>query len=145
MKQKTPKPQTRVLATNRLARYKYKLDGGSILCGVAIPGHLVKAVKDSKATIRDAYCVVQDGALVAHNFVVEGHSFTLKLLVSSKELVQMSEHLEEKGTAIVPIELISTKGWVKLRVSFASGKKKHDKRQAEKEKDAKKRVREATI
>jgi SsrA-binding protein len=135
------KVETKTLHVNRVARMKYSFEGSTwMTCGVVLSGPDVKLAKDGQISVRDGYCAPSDGALWLHNATVGKDRKSLKLLVSKKEFDRTVDELETPGATVVPVEVIEVAGWVKLKVAVVHGRKKHDKRQYEKDKDEKKKV-----
>ena len=139
--------ESKVNIRNKKARFEYHLmdefTAGMCLCGTEI-----KSIRLSKASILEAYCVVVRGEVFIRNMHIteyENGSFynhkprsDRKLLLNRKEIHKIEKFLQVKGNTLIPLKMyISEKGWVKLQIACALGKKLHDKRQDMKEKDAK--------
>lgn len=139
--------ESKVNIRNKKARFEYHLmdefTAGMCLCGTEI-----KSIRLSKASILEAYCVVVRGEVFIRNMHIteyENGSFynhkprsDRKLLLNRKEINKIEKFLQVKGNTLIPLKMyISEKGWVKLQIACALGKKLHDKRQDMKEKDAK--------
>jgi len=132
---------------NKHAKFDYEwLD--TYTAGLQLVGTEVKSIRMGKASIAEAYCYMTGGELFIKGMNVtewsHGNIFNhdpireRKLLLSKRELDKIDKALKDQGTTIVPTKLfISEKGWIKLNIAVAKGKKNYDKRQSLKEKDAK--------
>lgn len=132
---------------NKSAKFDYEwLD--TYTAGLQLVGTEVKSIRMGKASIAEAYCYMTGGELFIKGMNVtewsHGNIFNhdpireRKLLLSKRELDKIDKALKDQGTTVVPTKLfISEKGWIKLNIAVAKGKKNYDKRQSLKEKDAK--------
>ncbi|MGB1735173.1 MAG: SsrA-binding protein SmpB [Schleiferiaceae bacterium] len=132
---------------NKRAKFDYEwLD--TYTAGLQLVGTEVKSIRMGKASIAEAYCYMTGGELFIKGMNVtewsHGNIFNhdpireRKLLLSKRELEKIDKALKDQGTTVVPTKLfISEKGWIKLNIAVAKGKKNYDKRQSLKEKDAK--------
>jgi SsrA-binding protein len=130
---------------NKRARFEYHLLE-TFTAGIRLSGTEIKSIRNGKASILEAYCVIQDSEIFIRNMHVseyENASFyshkpraDRKLLLNRKEIHRIKKHLLIKGNTMVPLKLfLSEKGWLKVEVALAQGKKLHDKRQDLKAKD----------
>jgi SsrA-binding protein len=130
---------------NKRARFEYFIDE-EFIAGIVLAGTEIKSIRNGKASIIESYCVVTDGELFIRNMYIapyENASFYThktrgdrKLLLNKKELTRIEKFLKVKGNTIVPLKLfLSEKGWLKVQIACARGKKLHDKREDLKEKD----------
>ena len=132
---------------NKRAKFDYEwLD--TYTAGLQLVGTEVKSIRMGKASIAEAYCYMSEGEMFIKGMnVTEWSHGTIfnhdpirerKLLLSKRELDKIDKALKDQGTTVVPTKLfISEKGWIKLNIAVAKGKKNYDKRQSLKEKDAK--------
>jgi len=132
---------------NKRAKFDYEwLD--TYTAGLQLVGTEVKSIRMGKASIAEAYCYMSEGEMFIKGMNVtewsHGNIFNhdpireRKLLLSKRELDKIYKALKDQGTTVVPTKLfISEKGWIKLNIAVAKGKKNYDKRQSLKEKDAK--------
>ncbi|MFN9688604.1 MAG: SsrA-binding protein SmpB [Bacteroidota bacterium] len=130
---------------NKRARFEYQfLD--SLEAGVMLTGTEVKSVRGGKVNLSDAYCLFERGELFIRNlYITEYENGTYynhdarrirKLLLQKKELKKWEKRVTEKGLTVVPYKMYFTdKGFVKIEIVLAQGKKEFDKREAIKEKD----------
>jgi SsrA-binding protein len=114
--------------------------------GLVLEGWEVKAIRAGRANIKEAYVVMQQ----AEPFVIGMHISALptasthvkpdptrsrKLLLNADEIRKLIGKVEQRGYTMVPLDLHYTQGRVKMAIGLAKGKKQHDKRDAEKERD----------
>ena len=140
----------KVIVTNRKAWHEYhildKYEGGIVLYGSE-----VKAIREGKASIKEAYVRFIDNELFVKNLHIAEYSNggqnnhepkrARKLLLNRQELNKMIGKVKEKGMSIIPIRLfINEKGKAKLEIALAKGKKIYDKRESIKEKDQKRDI-----
>ncbi len=134
---------------NRKAEYQYFLLT-SYTAGIVLTGTEIKSVRSGKANITDAYCSLIRGELWVHNMHISEYADgsynnhqpkrDRKLLLNRKELRKLQARLNERGFTIVPTLLwINERGYAKLDISLAKGKKLYDKRDSIKEKDERRR------
>ncbi len=135
----------RVIAENRRARHDYFIEE-RLEAGLALEGWEVKSMRAGRAQLAEAYVNVRDGEA----FLIGAHLSPLrttsthkvadpvrtrKLLLHRGELDRLIGATERRGYTIVPLELYWKDGRAKLQIGLAKGKKQHDKRAAEKERD----------
>lgn len=138
-------PNYKVIAENRRARYDYAIED-DIECGIALTGSEVKSLRVNSANIAESYAAVEDGELWLVNSYIApyeqaktwGHEEKRrrKLLVSRKELSRLWADTQRKGMTLVPLVLyFNHKGFVKLKIGIAKGKKNYDKRASDAKRD----------
>ncbi len=114
--------------------------------GIALEGWEVKAIRAGRAQLKEGYVVVKGGEvfligahisplLAASTHVRPDPVRTRKLLLRAEEIRRLIGKVERAGYTMVPINLHYTKGRIKLEVGLARGKKQHDKRAAQKERE----------
>ena len=114
--------------------------------GIALEGWEVKAIREGRVQLKEAYVFVKDaeaylfGAHVsalptASTHVIPDPIRTRKLLLNRSELNRLVGAVERRGYTLVPLELYWKNGRAKLRIGLAKGKKEHDKRATEKDRD----------
>jgi SsrA-binding protein len=139
--------QANVNIRNKRAKFEYHLLD-KFVAGIQLKGTEIKSVRNSKASILEAYCVIEDGEVFIRNMHIAEYSNASfyqhkpkadrKLLLNKKEIQKIEKGLATKGFTVVPIRLfINEKGLAKLEIALAQGKKLYDKRQDLKEKDDK--------
>ena len=135
---------------NKRARFEFHLDE-VFEAGMVLTGTENKSIRNGKTSILEAYGFYEKGEVWLRNMHItayENGSFynhkpraDRKLLLQRKEIVRIEKFLKIKGHTLVPIKMfLSDKGWVKLEIACATGKKLHDKRQDLKEKDDKREM-----
>lgn len=134
--------------TNRRARHDYEL-GDSIVAGLALTGAETKALRMGHGQLRGSYVNVKDGELWLFNAAIIGTSGipikdtdqtrSRKLLVKKRQLDALIE-AKQQGKTIVPLEVLTQGRFIKVRISVGRGKKKYDKRETLKRRDAERRV-----
>lgn len=114
--------------------------------GLVLEGWEAKAIRAGRAQIKEAYVVIKEaemfliGAHIAPLLSASTHVRpdpvrTRKLLLHAREIEKLIGKVVRAGYALVPLDLHYSKGWVKLTIGLAKGKKQHDKRETEKERD----------
>lgn len=130
---------------NKRARFEYHLED-SFLAGIVLSGTEIKSIRNGKASIIEAYGIFHEGEVWVRNmFINEYENGTFynhkpradrKLLLNKKEINRIEKFLKVKGNTLIPLKLfLSDKGWVKMEIACAVGKKLHDKRHDLKMKD----------
>jgi SsrA-binding protein len=133
------------IAVNRKARFDYFIEE-RIEAGLALEGWEVKSLRDGKAQITESYVVLRDGEAwllgshvsplkTASTHIDPNPTRNRKLLLNRNELDRLTGLVERKGYTLVALELYWNKGRAKLSIGLARGKKQHDKRATEKDRD----------
>jgi SsrA-binding protein len=139
------KDSSRLIAENRRARFDYFIEE-RYEAGLALQGWEVKAMRAGRAQLAEAYVYLRGGEaflIGAHltplnttsTHVTADPVRTRKLLLNYSELQGLIGAVERRGYTIVPLELYWKNGRAKLQVGLAKGKKQHDKRAVEKDRD----------
>ncbi|MCC6371625.1 MAG: SsrA-binding protein SmpB [Bacteroidia bacterium] len=130
---------------NRRAKFDFQfLD--TLTAGLVLRGTEIKSIREGKAGLTDSYCYFKNDELFIRNFHIteyENASFynhepmrERKLLLSRQELNKLQRRVKDSGLTIVPIKLfINEKGFAKLNIALARGKKEFDKREDIKKRD----------
>lgn len=130
---------------NRKAFHDYTMEE-RFEAGLVLQGWEVKAIRAGRAQLKESYVVVLDGALwligmhisplhSASTHVLPDSTRTRKLLLKAEEIRKLIGKVEQRGYALVPINLHYKNGRIKLDFGLGKGKKLHDKRDASQEKD----------
>lgn len=133
------------IARNRKARHDYFIDE-QIEAGIALQGWEVKSLREGKGNLSESYVLLKDneawlfGAHFTPLPTVSTHirpdpTRTRKLLLHRTEIDRLIGAVERKGFTLVPLSMYWKGGRAKLAVGIARGKKQHDKRRAEKDRD----------
>jgi len=138
---------SKVNIRNKRASFEFEFIE-TFVAGLQLTGTEVKSIRQSKASISEAYCYFNRNELFIKNMNIAEYSFgnrfnhetkrERKLLLTKKELHKLQRKIKEKGLTIIPIHLfLNEKGWAKIKIALAKGKKVYDKRNDIKEKDMK--------
>ena len=122
--------------------------------GIALQGWEVKAIRAGRMNIKESYVIIKNGEIfligmhitplaTASTHIVADPTRTRKLLLHNREIMKLIGKVERAGFTLVPSDLHFTRGRIKLEVGLAKGKKMHDKRGDEQEKDAKREAQRA--
>lgn len=139
------KTADRTIATHRRAYHDYHLET-PLEAGLVLEGWEVKAIRRHRVQLKDSYCIAKRGEIWLLNAHISPLDTTAaythphptrsrKCLLHKKEAQRLMNAMEQKGYSLIPIELYWVGARIKLKIALAKGKKKHDKRQSEKEKD----------
>jgi SsrA-binding protein len=140
--------QKKINIQNKKARFEFEIID-KLVAGIQLTGTEIKSIRLSKARITESFCEFNDrGELFVINMYIEeyiyGHQFNHKpkserrLLLNKRELRSLRKDVEAKGNTIVPLRLfINDRGFAKLEIALAKGKKTHDKREVIKDRDNK--------
>jgi len=116
--------------------------------GIKLLGTEIKSIRESKVNINDAFCSFVDNILYVRNMHIAEYSHgsfynheakrDRALLLHKKELEKLKTNIEEKGFTIVPLKIfVSDRGFAKMEIGLAQGKKIYDKRETMKDRDSK--------
>ena len=136
--------------TNRKAKFEYELLD-IYTAGIQLQGTEIKSLREGNANLTESYCYIQNGeAWITGMYISEyDHGSYMnhepkrlrKLLLNKKEINKVTIALQDVGITIVPLKLyITEKGWAKIEIALAKGKKLHDKREDLKQKDDKRQI-----
>ncbi|MDX2189601.1 MAG: SsrA-binding protein SmpB [Bacteroidota bacterium] len=135
---------------NRKASHEYFFID-KYTAGLALQGTEIKSIRQQKVNFQDAYCYINEGDVFVKSLHIapyeEGTHYNhdpireRKLLLKKKEIVKITKALQDQGVTLIPTRLfISDRGFAKLDIAIAKGKKLYDKRDDLKEKDAKREL-----
>lgn len=141
--------EQRVVISNRKARHDYFIQD-TIEAGLVLKGTEVKSLRGGNANLQDSYAVVKNGEvwlLGMHISPYERGSFAnhdprrqRKLLLTKKEIRRLLARVQEKGLNIIPLSVYFKGPYAKVELAIAQGKKSYDKREAIKQRDAKRDI-----
>ncbi|MBT9290072.1 SsrA-binding protein SmpB [Prosthecodimorpha staleyi] len=135
----------KIAAENRKARYSYEILD-VFEAGIALTGTEVKSLRGGKSNITDAYAAARGGSLQLYNAYIpeylQANRFNhetrrpRQLLMHRREIGKLAAAVEREGMTLVPLEIyFNEKGRAKVKLAIGRGKKAHDKRESEKERD----------
>ncbi|MBC7654347.1 MAG: SsrA-binding protein SmpB [Oligoflexus sp.] len=135
---------------NKKASFEYHFLE-TFVAGIKLLGTEIKSIREGKATISDAFCTFINEELYVRNLHVSEYSHgsfynheakrDRKLLVTKKELKKLLVKSQDKGLTIVPLKIfINDRGFAKMEIALAQGKKSFDKRDTLKERDVKREM-----
>lgn len=140
-----PKLSNTVNIENRRAKFDYQfLD--KLIAGIVLTGTEIKSIREGKAALSDSYCYFVNGELFVKNLHITEYSEASfrnhdplrerKLLLNKTEINKLIKKIKDAGLTIIPVRLfINDKGFAKLEIALAKGKKLYDKREDIKKRD----------
>ncbi|MFC1652045.1 SsrA-binding protein SmpB [Patescibacteria group bacterium] len=146
------KTTMKIIQKNKKAFFDYRIKE-TFEAGVALLGHEVKSVKGGDISLKGSFVTLNQGEiwLLNANIPLYKHATdkkydprrTRKLLLHRNEIERLIGKVQEKGTTLIPIKIYVKRGRIKVEVGIGEGKKKHDKRQAIKEQEDKRKIERA--
>jgi SsrA-binding protein len=144
------KKKTAPRISNRKARHDYHITE-VLECGIELTGTEVKSLRAGQAKIDEAYARIRDGELVLVGATIshypqaaEGmqHEQTRdrKLLARRRQITELEAHVRQKGKTIVPLAVYFKRGWAKVELGLAVGKRQYDKRDALRKRDQQREI-----
>jgi SsrA-binding protein len=136
---------------NKKARFQYEILD-PYTAGIVLSGTEIKSIRNSKASIAESFCEFNaHNELFVVNMTIEEYLYgtyynhkpkaVRKLLLNKKELKKLSKEVQNSGLTIIPLRLyITDKGYAKLDIALARGKKLYDKRETIKDRDNKRNL-----
>ncbi len=143
--------QKQINIKNKRARFEYELID-QFTAGIVLSGTEIKSIRSSKASITESFCEFNDrGELFVINMNIDEYAWGThynhrpkaerKLLMQKKELRKLEKEVKNAGLTIVPLRVfITEKGFAKLVIALARGKKLYDKRETLKDRDNKRNL-----
>jgi SsrA-binding protein len=142
---KAAAPAGRVVAENRKARHNYTIED-TLEAGLVLTGSEVKSLRAGRANIAESYAKADDGEIYLTNAHISeykqagpfGHEprRPRKLLLHKRQIARLLASVQREGATLVPLRLyFNDRGIAKLLLGLAVGKRKHDKRESEKQRD----------
>lgn len=146
------KTQDNLIAQNRKARHDFSVEE-TFEAGLVLQGTEIKAIRERRVNLKDSFARVENGEVIVYNMHIshyeQGNRYNhdpvrpRKLLLHKKEIAKLAGATSEAGYSIVPLKLYIKKGFAKLLIGIAKGKKKYDKREDMKKKAAKREIERA--
>lgn len=143
--------QKKINIQNKKARFLYEILD-TYTAGIVLTGTEIKSIRNSKASIAESFCEFNEqGELFVINMTIEEYAYGTyynhrpkaerKLLLNKRELKKLQKEVQNTGLTIVPLKLfINEKGYAKLNIALAKGKKMYDKRETIKDRDNKRNL-----
>jgi SsrA-binding protein len=140
----------KIITDNRQARFEYEIME-VYEAGIELTGTEVKSLRAGKVNLKDGFVRIRGGEAFLLNVHISpqntvGQFFNhepmrnRKLLLHDKEIRKLIGQTEQKGLTVIPLKMYFKRGWVKVAIALARGKKVHDKRDSLKEKQDKRDV-----
>lgn len=132
---------------NKRAYFDYEISD-TYTAGLVLTGTEIKSIRDGKASLTDSYCIVEHGEVWVKGMNISEYFYgsynnhiarrDRKLLLSKKEIAKIDKAIADPGYTLIPLKIfISERGYAKLLIGVARGKKQYDKRQSIKEREDK--------
>ena len=142
--------QKSVQIKNKKASYEYEFIE-KFIAGLVLKGSEIKSIRLGKVSLNEGYCYLHKGEIFIKGMNIAvyeqathfSHEPTRvrKLLLQKREIDKLDNKLKDKGLTVIPVRLfITDRGFAKLEIALAKGKKLHDKRDSIKEKDVKREM-----
>ena len=142
----------KIVAQNRKASHDYFLED-RYECGIVLTGTEIKSVRKGKVQLKESFISFIDNEAWIKGMNIAAYEFgnrfnhdetrERKLLLHKSEIAKLQNKVKLKGYTIVPTQMYLTKGLAKLEIALAKGKDLHDKRESDKERDAKREIEKA--
>ena len=134
---------------NRKARHEFDVEE-TYEAGLVLRGTEVKSLRQGKASLKEAFAYMKDGEVWLRDMYIKPYEHASysnhndrrerKLLLNKREIREIDQAISQKGYTLVPLKLYFKKGYAKVLMGLAKGKKQHDKRQDIKERDQKREL-----
>jgi SsrA-binding protein len=139
----------KTIARNKKALHEYHVIE-QLEAGIVLTGPEVKSIRDGKASLAESFARIDNGEVWLYDMHISPYdpasrwnadpTRPRKLLLKSKEIRRLIGATKEKGLTLVPLDLYISRGYVKVSLALAKGKKLYDKREDIKRKDAKREI-----
>lgn len=135
---------------NRSAYHEYFIDA-KYEAGMVLLGTEVKSIRGGKVSFKDSYCLLHKGEIWIKSLHIAAYLYgnlnnhdpvrDRKLLLQKREIKKIETKLQQKGYTLVPLRMyFNEKGFVKIDIGLAKGKKLHDKRETLRKKDVEREI-----
>lgn len=139
----------KIVCQNRKAYHDYSIEE-TLEAGIQLLGTEVKSLRDGRANLSDSYVLIKDSEIFLFNCHISPYSHgnimnhdplrTRKLLLHKKEIERLLGKVQQKGFTLMPLKIYFKGSYVKVEVGLAKGKKVYEKREAIKEREAKRTI-----
>ncbi len=129
--------ERKIVTTNRKAFHDYTILE-KYVAGIVLTGTEIKSIRKNAINLKDSFCKIEDGEIFLYNCHIspyeQGNRYnhkadrTRKLLLTKKEILKMHTKVKKDNYTIVPLEVFISRGFAKIEIGLAKGKKLHDKR-----------------
>ncbi|KAA9301809.1 MULTISPECIES: SsrA-binding protein SmpB [Aerococcus] len=146
------KDNSHVVARNRKANHDFTIEE-TIECGIVLTGTEIKSVRQSKVNLKDAFARIERGEVWLYQCHIspyeQGNRYNpdpmrrRKLLLKKREIAKLEKATERDGYTLVALKMYIKRGFAKVLIGTAKGKKRYDKRQSLKERDMKRDIQRA--
>lgn len=134
---------------NRKARHEFHVDE-TYEAGIVLKGTEVKSLREGKASLQEAFAFLKDGEVWLRDMYIKPYKHgsyanhderrPRKLLLKKREIRELDKYINQKGYTLIPLKLYFKKGYAKVLIGLARGKKQYDKREDIKERDTKREL-----
>ncbi len=142
----------KIVCQNKKAYADYDIEE-TVEAGIVLTGTEVKALREGRANIKDSYVIIKDGEAFLLNCHISPYSHgnifnhdpvrTRKLLLHKKEIQRLAGKIQQKGYALVPLKIYFKGPYAKVEIAIARGRKKYEKRDIIKKKEAQREIERA--
>ena len=136
----------KIITVNKQARHEYFIED-TLEAGLVLKGTEVKSLRQGRANLKDAYARIKNGEVYLHQMNISVYPFAYydnheperprKLLLHKQEIKRLFGKINEKGFSLIPLKVYFKSGKAKVQLGLARGKRKFDKREEIKQRDAK--------
>ena len=141
--------EKKIITTNRKAFHDYNIFD-KFVAGIVLTGTEIKSIRKNAINLKDSFCRIEDNEIFLYNCHIspydQGNRHNhksdriRKLLLTKKEILKMQSKIKKDGYTIVPLEVFIIKGFAKVEIGLAKGKKLYDKRDDIAKKDLKREM-----
>lgn len=142
----------KIVVENRKAFHEYELYD-KFEAGIELKGTEIKSIRLGKVQLKDSYISIRNGQAYIKGMHISPYAFgnrfnheedrDRRLLLHKNEILKLDQSTRIKGYTVVPVSLYLAKGLAKLEIALAKGKNLHDKREANKKRDAQREIQKA--
>lgn len=141
--------EKKIITTNRKAFHDYTIFD-KYVAGIVLTGTEIKSIRKNAINLKDSFCKIEDNEIFLYNCHIspyeQGNRYNhkadrvRKLLLTKKEILKMHSKIKKDGYTIVPLEVFIQKGFAKVEIGLAKGKKLYDKRETLTKKDQQREI-----
>lgn len=141
--------EKKVVTTNRKAFHDYTIYD-KYVAGIVLTGTEIKSIRKNSINLKDSFCRIEDNEIFLYSCHIspydKGNRYNheaervRKLLLTKKEILKMHSKIKKDGYTIVPLEVFLTRGFAKVEIGLAKGKKLYDKRETLAKKDVQREI-----